>query len=187
MFGTGCPTGGGQGVGVGAVDGTPIFGFSEWGLDLADLDVPLSEDEIAAGLEPPTEVEKFCVEEMKLGGGPPGYKVRVPAVTVGGVAALEEGSALRISIETTIGGEVGGGNEIVLLPADITDGAFEALIENPSEVWSECIADDGVVPLIGVKTSLSLFREGDEATAGTVGAEDDSAVTVHFAAVWEEC
>ncbi|PKS11781.1 hypothetical protein jhhlp_001074 [Lomentospora prolificans] len=189
MFGTGCPTGGGQGIGAGAVNGTPVFKFPEWNLDLADLDAEPSEGE-EEDTEPATSVEKFCIEEMQLGGGPPGYQIRVPKVTVGGIADLEEGSALSVSIETAAGEADVGVGETIVHPADISDGVFEVQVETTSETWSDCIADDGVVPLIRVKTTLSLYREGEEATAGTVGAADkslDSALSVHFQAIWREC
>ena len=110
MLGTGCPLGGG-GIGAGAVNGTPVFKFTMWNLNLADLD---SEDSDSAGEDPDDEnrpansVEKFCVEEMQLGGGPPGYRIRIPAVTVSGVAELEEGSALKVAVEATLGDIEGG-------------------------------------------------------------------------------
>ena len=93
MRGTGCPIGGG-GIGTGAIDGTPVFSFLQWTLDLA------SEGENG-------RVEKYCVQDMQLENGPPGYQVRVSAVTVRGPAELED-AVLGVRAELNLGGEEAG-------------------------------------------------------------------------------
>ncbi|SPO01562.1 uncharacterized protein DNG_04235 [Cephalotrichum gorgonifer] len=177
MIGTGCPVGG-AGIGTGAVNGTPIFSFPRWTLDLS------------SGEE--TDTEKYCIQKMQLANGPAGYQVTVAALTVGGISELEEGAVLGISVESTLGEEKAGAGSVQVLPSDIlSNGTFSATVDISPETWSECVTDDGVVPLISLRTTISLSREeGVEDAKGTVGKVDgeiEDAVTVNFRAIWREC
>lgn len=92
MRGTGCPIGGG-GIGTGAINGTPVFSFLQWTLDLSE-----GED---------GRVEKSCVQDMQLENGPPGYQVRVSEVTVRGPAELD-GAVLELRTVLNLAGEEAG-------------------------------------------------------------------------------
>jgi hypothetical protein len=97
MIGPGCPIGsGGQATEV--QGGTPVFLFTEWGLNLADAD---------KSSDMPS-VDKFCQENISLGNGPPGYQVRIAAVTLRGWATLETGSLISIAVNTKLGGTQAG-------------------------------------------------------------------------------
>lgn len=70
----------------------------------------------------------------------------------------------------------------------LSNGTFVGNVVTEPEVWSECVGDDGVVPLIRLETTIAL--EGEEDATGTVGMEDaelEDAVSVHFGAIWREC
>lgn len=78
---------------------------------------------------------------------------------------------------------------MTLIAEDIlSNGTFVGSVHTEPEIWSSCVGDDGVVPLIRLETTISLEGEGD--ATGTVGKEDaelEDAVTVHFGAIWREC
>lgn len=96
-YGTGCPIGGGP-VAQATKDGRPIFAFTEWGLSLPDDADP----------ETPGAAEKWCSEEIDLGGGPVGMRMRIESVTVSGFATLGGGTRLAVGVETRLGGVEGG-------------------------------------------------------------------------------
>lgn len=95
-YGTGCPIGGGP-IAQATKDGRPIFAFTEWGLSLPDPDS-----------ETPGAAEKWCSEEIDLGGGPVGMRMRIESVTVSGFATLGSGTKLAVGVETRLGGVEGG-------------------------------------------------------------------------------
>lgn len=102
-YGTGCPIGGGP-IAQATKDGRPIFAFTEWGLSLPDADS-----------ETPGAAEKWCSEEIDLGGGPVGMRMRIESVTVSGFATLGGGTRLAVGVETRLGGVEGGVSSLSLL------------------------------------------------------------------------
>lgn len=96
MFGTGCPIGAG-GISQVTRDGTPVFAFREWGLVLPDPDLEAEE-------RSETAVSKWCNEEITLGNGPVGMRLRIAAVTVGGWASLDAETNIALQVETKLGG-----------------------------------------------------------------------------------
>ena len=90
MYGTGCPIGGG-GIATGADRGTPIFSFPQWTMDLATEG----------------EADKFCVMDFQLEHGPPGYQVRLAAISVWGDAEVAD-ATLNVRVATSLGGEEAG-------------------------------------------------------------------------------
>jgi hypothetical protein len=109
MQGTGCPIGAG-GIVSGMENGIPIFKFSEWDLDLADL---ANATDPATG-KPADTIDKFCIEQIRLGNNPPGYQVRIGKVTVGGKAMLEKGSVLGVLVETRLSEKPSGVSDFFL-------------------------------------------------------------------------
>lgn len=158
------------------------------------------------------------MQDMQLENGPPGYQVRVSAVTVRGPAELS-GADLGVRAELTLGGEEAGvsptlppcrnegaqrddirgrtrreltraksGEETLLAEDILSNGTFVGSVRTEPEIWSTCVGEDGVVPLIRLRTTISLAGDGD--ATGTVGREDaglEEAVSVHFKAIWREC
>src|SRR5436189_207803 len=76
MFGTGCPIGAG-GISQVSHGGPPVFAFREWGLSLPNTDTGVGTADAAS---------KWCNEEIWLGNGPVGMRLRIAAVTVSGWA-----------------------------------------------------------------------------------------------------
>jgi hypothetical protein len=97
MVGPGCPLGAG-GLVQEVRNGTPVFLFTEWNLDLKEAD-PAAEVPV---------VDKFCQETIKLGNGPVGMQVRISQVTIGGWASLATGSKLSIAVDTRLGNTTAG-------------------------------------------------------------------------------
>lgn len=95
MYGTGCPVGG-AGISQTTKGGAPVFTFLEWGLSLP-------------GEEPtPWEYEKWCVEQITLGDGPVGQRLRVASITIAGYALVDPETTVKLTIHTNYGGTAGG-------------------------------------------------------------------------------
>lgn len=92
MFGTGCPIGGGA-ISQVTRNNTPVFVFREWGIVL-----PSEESE-----ETGTSF-KWCNEDIILGNGPVGMRLRIASVTVGGWAQLDAGTKISLQVDTRLGG-----------------------------------------------------------------------------------
>lgn len=92
MFGTGCPIGGGA-ISQVTRNNTPVFVFREWGIVL-----PSEESE-----ETGTSF-KWCNEDIILGNGPVGMRLRIAGVTVGGWAELDAGTKISLQVDTRLGG-----------------------------------------------------------------------------------
>lgn len=203
-YGTGCPIGGGP-IAQATKDGRPIFAFTEWGLSLPDPDS-----------ETPGAAEKWCSEEIDLGGGPVGMRMRIESVTVSGFATLGSGTKLAVGVETRLGGVEGGVSlflffffvlpflvwvltarqkKSVVVGAEALSGdAFEvALVTEPTDVWSECVPASGVVPHLSIKVTAGLVGSevgGGMYSAGTLGGESrdlKKALKVRFTPVWQPC
>lgn len=204
-YGTGCPIGGGP-IAQATKDGRPIFAFTEWGLSLPDDADP----------ETPGAAEKWCSEEIDLGGGPVGMRMRIESVTVSGFATLGGGTRLAVGVETRLGGVEGGVSLLLfffVLPflgwvltarqkksvvvgagALSGDAAFEvALATEPTDVWSECVPASGVVPHLSIRVTAGLVGVevgGGMYSTGTLGGESrdlKKALKVRFTPVWQPC
>ncbi|KAK0747046.1 hypothetical protein B0T18DRAFT_326443 [Schizothecium vesticola] len=181
-YGTGCPIGGGP-IAQATKDGRPIFAFTEWGLSLPDPDS-----------ETPGAAEKWCSEEIDLGGGPVGMRMRIESVTVSGVATLGAGTKLAVAVETRLGGVEGGVSSLLPFSGALIEGAFEvALVTEPTDVWSECVPASGVVPHLSIKVTAGLVGTevgGGMYSTGTLAGESrdlKKALKVRFTPVWQPC
>ena len=108
MFGTGCPIGG-AGISQVTAGGTPVFVFREWGLVLPSPESATAE-----------AVSKWCTEEIQLGNGPVGMRLRIGSVTVGGWAQLDAGTKISLQVETRLGGVEAGVRNLNLVTRPMT-------------------------------------------------------------------
>jgi hypothetical protein len=75
-----------------------------------------------------------------------------------------------------------------LKAADIKSNAFNTTIAIAPEVWSQCVDSAGKLPLLVVKTTVSL--NGTQTSAGTVGGGEkdlSKALLVQFTPQWKSC
>ncbi|KAK1829759.1 hypothetical protein QBC39DRAFT_222754, partial [Podospora conica] len=183
-YGTGCPIGGGP-IAQQTKDGRPIFAFTEWGLSLPSAD---------ADAEEPGVAEKWCSEEIDLGGGPVGMSLRIESVTVSGFATLGAGTKLKLGVETKMGNIVGGSKSVVVGSEVLSGGAFEvALATDPTDIWSECVPASGEVPHLSIRVTAGLVGEKQadgSYSEGTLSGESrdlSKALKVRFTPVWQPC
>jgi len=79
---------------------------------------------------------------------------------------------------------------VTVSAADLKNNEFDVSVATTPSTWSACVATDGKVPDIVIKTSLTL--SGDSATNGSVvgssNATDTSkALKLHFTPAWQPC
>ncbi|KAB5550804.1 hypothetical protein GE09DRAFT_1222629 [Coniochaeta sp. 2T2.1] len=180
MIGSGCPLGTG-GIVREIRNNTPVFLFSEWGLDLAEAEPGA------------TVVSKFCSEVIELGNGPPGYQVRIATVSVGGWAELDGSTRLVVDVETKLAGVHASSNNITIVSDDLVDNSFSTdLVTEPAN-WSLCVNETGKVPRIEIRTSVALIGtqlNGGLMSSGVVGGQKTDlkkALSLHFEPAWRPC
>ncbi|KAM7212334.1 protein of unknown function (DUF4360) domain containing protein [Rhypophila decipiens] len=182
MSGPGCPAGA-SGTAQHLVDGRPVFLFPEWNLALPEKAGPVT---TAAN-----EDSKWCTESIQLVNGPVGMQLRIASITVGGWASLDEGSKLRLDVETSLGEKVAGNQTATLGGADLKGGNFTVpLATQPTDIWSACVGADGIVPALVIRTGVTLIGSS-AASVGAVGSADKTelakALSIFFTPAWRPC
>ncbi len=94
--GSGCPIGSG-GMIHEMRNGTPVFLYSDWGLNLNDS-TPHDSNTYNG------TVSKFCKQYLSLGNAPSGYQLHIAQVNIAGFATLEEGTFVGMRINTRFDG-----------------------------------------------------------------------------------
>ncbi|KJR81228.1 uncharacterized protein SPSK_01218 [Sporothrix schenckii 1099-18] len=208
--GSGCPIGNG-GMVHQMKDGTPVFAFVGWNLTLNGSAIPIDAPEGSPGNNTGGHdaqdnrvvrgsVAKFCKESISLGNAPVGYQVHIREVSISGVAELDPTSFIGIRVNTRFDHIEAGRARATVNASALNKGSFSVTL-NPSPVtWSPCVNDTGLLPVISVRTSVSLNGTAVEATgtysSGKLGGAAginmtaggmDNALNLHFVPEWRPC
>ncbi|CAK7207223.1 hypothetical protein SEUCBS139899_010032 [Sporothrix eucalyptigena] len=207
--GSGCPIGSG-GMVHQIRNGTPVFLFMGWGLTLNGSSIPVTlpdgpsdgggSDNNTSGNGGAQDnrvkrgtVAKFCKESISLGNAPVGYQVHIGEVTITGFAELDPESFVGIRVNTRFDHAEAGRANATVKASELQNGTFSVTLTPSPVTWSPCVNDTGRLPVISVRTSVSVNGTAKEATntysSGKLGDGDDmdKALGLHFIPEWRPC
>ncbi|CAK7212937.1 hypothetical protein SCUCBS95973_001629 [Sporothrix curviconia] len=206
--GSGCPIGSG-GMVHEIRNGTPVFLFMGWGLTLNGSSIPAtlpagssgSNDSSTSGNGGAQDnrvkrgsVAKFCKESISLGNAPVGYQVHIGEVSITGYAALDSASFVGVRVNTRFDHAEAGRATATVKASDLHNGSFSVTLTPSPMTWSPCINSTGLLPVISVRTSVSVNGTAQEATnafsSGSLGGDMNDmtkALGVHFVPEWRPC
>jgi hypothetical protein len=79
-------------------------------------------------------------------------------------------------------------SKVTVAPANLKDNTFEVPLTTSPEVWSTCVAADGKVPAIIIKTTIALDGpKGGSSVLGGPKEDMKKALSLHFSPVWRPC
>ncbi|KAL1889441.1 hypothetical protein Sste5346_008925 [Sporothrix stenoceras] len=208
--GSGCPIGDGGMVNQ-IKNGTPVFAFMGWGLTLNGSAIPVQLPEGSTGNNtsgPGAQdnhvvrgsVAKFCKESITLGNAPVGYQVHIGEVTISGVAELDPASFIGVRVNTRFDHIEAGRARTTVNASSLVKGTFSVTLTPSPVIWSPCVNETGRLPIISVRTSVSINgtaveatgtyssgKLGDGADIGSTSTGMDKALNLHFVPEWRPC
>ncbi|OAA57432.1 hypothetical protein SPI_07091 [Niveomyces insectorum RCEF 264] len=215
--GSGCP------IGLGGMvhqmqNYTPVFMFTGWGLTLNGSAIPVlppggqnatsgsgsgsgSVNGSSGNTDPGAQdthvvrgsVAKFCKELVAFGGAPVGYQVHIGQVTVSGYAELDPGSFVGVRVNTRFDRAEAGRANATVSAAALRNGTFSVTLVPDPVTWSPCINSTGLLPVVYVRTSVSVngtaLPSGTYSSGRLGGASTDMTrgLTMHFVPEWRPC